>query len=70
MKADVMREKYVRLMTEIEDLEDKIEKMEKKGSKKAGKKSEKELVQMKDDLAAKRNELTRISDGCGKPHAH
>ncbi|HBC88350.1 MAG TPA: hypothetical protein DCZ94_15475 [Lentisphaeria bacterium] len=70
MKTDVVREKYVRLMTEIEDLEDKIEKAEKKVSKKAGKKAEKELELMKEQLAAKRNELARISDGCGKPHAH
>ena len=30
MKTDVAREKYVYLMTEIEELEDNIEKLEKK----------------------------------------
>jgi ribosome-interacting GTPase 1 len=72
MKTDVVREKYIRLMTEIEDLENSLEKFEKKGSKKAGNKksSEKSIEWMKERLAEKRNELARISDGCGTPHAH
>ena len=72
MNADVAREKYVHLMTEIEDLEDKLEKIDVKGSKKKAQKAftERELMVMKEALAAKKNELARISDGCGKPHAH
>lgn len=72
MNADVAREKYVHLMTEIEDLEDKLEKFDVKGSKKKAQKAftERELMVMKEALAAKKNELARISDGCGKPHAH
>ena len=31
MKTDVAHEKYLKMMTEIEDLEDKIETLEKKG---------------------------------------
>lgn len=72
MNADVAREKYVHLMTEIEDLEDKLEKYDAKGSKKKAMQAftEREVLVMKEALAAKKNELARISDGCGKPHAH
>jgi predicted nucleic acid-binding Zn-ribbon protein len=72
MKADVAREKYVHLMTEIEDLEDRIERFENKSSKKKAPKAftEGDITMMKEALAAKKNELARISDGCGKPHAH
>ena len=72
MNADVAREKYVHLMTEIEDLEDKLEKYDVKGPKKKARQvfTEREVLVMKEALAAKKNELARISDGCGKPHAH
>ena len=59
-----MREKYVYLMTEIEDLEGKIEKLEKKAA------FGKELEELKNGLATIKNELARISDGCGTPHTH
>lgn len=64
MNTDVQRQKYLKMMTEIEDLEDKIEELEKKKAD-AGK-----LTALKEELAARRNELARVSDGCGKPHAH
>ncbi len=64
MKTDVLRDKYVHLMTEIEVLEENIEKLEKKSV--AGKK----LEMLKEDLAMKKNELARLSDGCGTPHEH
>ena len=64
MKTDVAREKYVYLMTEIEELEDNIEKLEKKAV------FGKELEKLKEELAVIKNELSRISDGCGTPHAH
>ncbi len=72
MNADVAREKYVHLMTEIEDLEDKLEKYDAKGLKNKAKRAltEKEIELIREELAAKKNELARISDGCGKPHAH
>ena len=68
MKTDPAREKYVRLMTEIEDLEDTIEKLEKK--KKLEKATHTKLDSLKAKLADKKNELARISDGCGTPHTH
>ncbi|MFA6291092.1 MAG: hypothetical protein WC637_04885 [Victivallales bacterium] len=72
MNADVAREKYVHLMTEIEDLEDRLEKYDVKDPKKNRKRAltENEIGLMKEALAAKKNELARISDGCGKPHSH
>lgn len=60
--TDVSREKYSHLMTEIEDLEDKVELL----SKESG--NEEQLKQFKEELATKRNELARLSDGCGRPH--
>ena len=50
-------------MTEIEDLEDKIEQLSKESD------SEEQLKHLKEDVAAKRNELARLSDGCGRPHS-
>ena len=60
---DVAREKYAKLMVEIENLEDCISELE----------SETPLDQMqlekaRAELAHRKNELARISDGCGKPH--
>ncbi len=60
--TDVAREKYARLMAEIEILENKIELSGKESVNPA------EVVVLKNDLAAKRNELSRLSDGCGHPH--
>ncbi len=55
-------------MTEIEDLEEVIEKLESKN--KLAKATYTKLGALKNDLAGKKNELARISDGCGTPHAH
>ena len=55
-------------MMEIEDLEEAIEKLESKN--KLAKATYTKLGALKADLAEKKNELARISDGCGTPHAH
>ena len=60
--TDVSREKYSHLMMEIEELEDKIELLVKDSA------SEDKIKHLKEELAAKRNELARLSDGCGRPH--
>jgi hypothetical protein len=60
---DIAREKYARLMDEIERIEDFITEVE--GQEKP---DQDELAKLKNELAAKRNELARLSDGCGKPH--
>lgn len=61
---DAQRKKYQVLMQEIEELEDKIEEME------ASDPASQELQDLKEKLAEQRNELARISDGCGSPHHH
>ena len=62
--TDVAHEKYSKLMTEIEDLEDKIDDMEKKAdADDAG------VLALKQDMADKKNELARLSDGCGTGHS-
>ena len=61
---NAQRKKYQMLMQEIEDLEDKIEELEKENPK------DPELEIQREQLAEKRNELARISDGCGTPHHH
>lgn len=62
---DITREKYARLMDEVERIEDLITELEQ------GQISDpEELAQLKEELAAKKNELARLSDGCGKSHSH
>jgi hypothetical protein len=61
---NAQRKKYQILMQEIEDLEDKIEELE--GSDP----ETQELQAVKEKLADQRNELARVSDGCGTPHHH
>lgn len=62
---DVTKEKYVRLMSEIELIEDLVSEVEQQDSP-----DPEELSRLRDELAAKKNELARISDGCGKSHSH
>jgi|FrelakmetLWP11LW_1041352.scaffolds.fasta_scaffold184228_2 predicted nucleic acid-binding Zn-ribbon protein len=62
---DIAREKYAKLMDEIERIEDLVAEVEGQDSPDAD-----ELIKLKDELAVKRNELARISDGCGKSHSH
>jgi chromosome segregation ATPase len=60
---DIAREKYARLMGEIEQIEDLVSEVEGQDSP-----DKDELEKLRAELAAKKNELTRLSDGCGKPH--
>jgi hypothetical protein len=53
---DLLREKFASLIEEVEELEEQIE---------ACKDADK-LLELQNALAEKRNELKRISDGCGK----
>jgi len=58
---DIERQKYLRLITEVEELEDRVaalEMQEKKGE---------ELRLLQEQLATARTELTRVSNGCGRP---
>lgn len=57
---DLIHEKFAKLMNEVETLEEDIEQQET-----AKNVSEQELLNLKEKLAELRNELKRLSDGCG-----
>jgi hypothetical protein len=63
--SEVMKKTYSKLMGEIEDLEDLIEISENDKTIDTEK-----LLKLKNELAEKREELARISDGCGHSHNH
>ncbi len=71
---DLMREKFLRLMTRIEELEEGLSELEKKEKEEdsSGAASlnriRESLKLLQEELNEKRRELARISDGCGKPH--
>lgn len=62
---DISRVKYARLIAEIGDLEDQIEQLEKNPTTTP----RQALEELELQLALKRSELTRLSDGCGKPRS-
>lgn len=77
--TDVSHAKYAKLIDEIEQLEEEIEVYEKgdgiKGESDddgvlSPEEIQAELRTLQERLAEKRNELKRISDGCGSPRAH
>jgi cell division septum initiation protein DivIVA len=66
--TDVARDKYVRLMTEIDDLEDRVEELEKAIAGGGGAEVQKELDELRERLADRMWELARITDACKKIH--
>jgi hypothetical protein len=73
--TDIVRDKYLRLMAHLADLEDRIEDLEKELASEPGTISpdeagliRQELKDLNEDLAKGRSELSRLSDGCGTPH--
>ena len=69
---DVARDKFIRLMQEVEELEECVEELERKRAACRGTQDE-EAVQRELDarlerLEEKRTELVRVSDGCRRPH--
>jgi hypothetical protein len=69
---DLQRVKYVNLMSDIEDLEDEIEEFEKGDGIdpeiESPERVAESLTVLREKLASKRNELSRLSDGCGHGH--
>ena len=70
--TDFQRQKYMQLMARVDDLENQVEQMQKE----LGVTSEspnpedhtvaqQELDKLREDLGEARNELTRLSNGCG-----
>ncbi len=66
--VDVEREKYVRIMTEIDELEDKVEELEDARATGGGQEKKKELDELRELLAERMWELARITDACKKIH--
>ena len=69
---DVAREKFMRLMQEVEELEECVEELERKLTACRGAQDEevarRELGARLERLEEKRTELVRVSDGCRRPH--
>ena len=70
--TDVAREKFMRLMQEVDELEECVEELERKLIACRGTQDEqvaqRELAARVERLEAKRTELARVSDGCRRPH--
>lgn len=70
---DIQREKYRKLIDDVENLEAEIEKYEAREGIFEDIESDEDIAQdlqvLRSQLAEKRNELARVSDGCGTPHA-
>jgi prefoldin subunit 5 len=75
--TDVTREKFVRLMAEIDELEERAEKLQRRftasggspGSRDGGA-AQQELRELHQKLEQKRTELTRVSNACRRPHSN
>ena len=69
---DVAREKFMRLMQEVDELEECVEELERKRTACRGTQDEavaqQELDALLERLEEKRTELVRVSDGCRRPH--
>ena len=70
--TDVTREKFMRLMQEVDELEECVEELQQKLSDCRGTRDEeaaqRELDARLERLEEKRTELVRVSDGCRRPH--
>ena len=58
---EIARKKYLDLMEQVEDLEEKVTALERRKAPAA------DVQALQQKLAAARTELTRVSDGCGHP---
>jgi len=70
--TDVAREKFMRLMQEVDELEECVEALQRKLDERRGTREEeaaqRELDARLQRLDEKRTELVRVSDGCRRPH--
>lgn len=66
--TDVSREKYVRIMAEINELEDKVEKLEDAIAAGGGQENKRDLDELRERFAERMWELARITDACKKIH--
>ena len=75
--TDPARESLMRLMAEVEDLEESVEKLQQQlrassgaADLREGDDTERELHELLERLEEKRSELTRISNACRRPHSN
>ncbi|MBD3872472.1 MAG: hypothetical protein IFK91_06085 [Acidobacteria bacterium] len=66
--TDVSREKYVRIMAEINELEDRCEELEDAVAAGGGQETQRELDELRERFAERMWELARITDACKKIH--
>jgi hypothetical protein len=66
--TDVSREKYVRIMAEINELEDRCEELEDVVAAGGGQETQRELDELRERFAERMWELARITDACKKIH--
>ncbi len=62
--SEAMRKKFQLLISEVENLEDQVEAVQAKGLAA----DDRGLLDLQEKLAAAREELARVSDGCGHGH--
>jgi archaellum component FlaC len=74
---DVAREKFMRLMAEVEDLEERVEELQREFAVSGGSQDSRdadaarqELRELSEQLEQKRIELTRVSNACRRPHSN
>lgn len=71
---DLQRVKYMKLMQEIEDLEEELDEYESgegiDPEIETPERVAESIAVLREQLAAKKAELARISDGCGHGHHH
>jgi cell shape-determining protein MreC len=75
--TDIVREKFRRLMAEIDVLEGRVDGLTQEvqafersgGNEQETAALRQELHDLMEKLASNRNELARLSDGCGHPHS-
>ena len=74
---DPARESLIRLMAEIEDLEESVENLQQQlrassgaADLQEGDDTQRELHELLERLEEKRSELTRISNACRRPHSN
>lgn len=75
--TDLARERFARLMAEVEELEESVEELQKRlrasgGAEDSGDgdAGQRELGELLERLEAKQIELTRISNACRRPHSN
>jgi hypothetical protein len=66
--SDVSREKYVRIMAEVDELEDGVAELEAAVAAEGGNDRRQELDELRERLAERMWELARITDACKKIH--